>query len=840
MPAERNRPHIITPWAPAVEAYRPHVPPMRLPKPPIPPEGRHARGTRLLQELQAASQAAESQRRALGVGVTHGIYLQFESLPDWELQSLEFLRSGIELTSVVEEQTPHGSVFRATVYVPEGKLGHFVTRLTGYAGTPQAADESRSNKNMVDRVQSIRLASLRALWTDAPGAYPREGESVWWEVWLRKGANGAEVQGLRAAALQLGMDVGSESLAFFDRTVVNVRATSGQLASSMHLLEFLAELRLAKLTAASFTDMPPGEQIQWVEELLGRTEPARLDAPVVCVLDTGVNNGHRLLAHSLARQDLHSHVREWGAHDHHGHGTEMAGLALYGDLTPVLGGTERVVLRHRLESVKILPPEGQTPNDPKLYGFITAACVDRVASAAPARTRVHSLSVMSTDERDLGQPTSWSAAIDALAAGRSFDATARHLTYLGERVERRLVVLSAGNVARASMGAAHLDVSDATPVHDPGQAWNAITVGAHTEKATFNDPTFRSHQVMARPGELSPWSTTSVGFQNTWPIKPDVVFEGGNLVHDGKHAPDAVADLCVLTTHHAPAVRSFAACDGTSAAAAQVARMAAMIHAEYPALWPEAVRALVVHSARWNPQMLERLRGARTKQARSKLVRRYGFGVPSVERALRSASDSLALVAQGTIKPFRVKKLREIHFHKLPWPRDVLLGLGEKPVHLRVTLSYFVEPNPARRGWRKRHSYASHGLRFEVKSCTQSEDDFRKRLNQLALAEEEERPGQSDDRGAWFLGTGKQHGRDKGSLHSDFIFNATGADLAERGVVGVYPVSGWWKEQPAHDRSEHGVRYALVVSLETEEQGVDLWTPVATVVGLPMPVPVTA
>ena len=42
----------------------------------------------------------------------------------------------------------------------------------------------------------------------------------------------------------------------------------------------------------------------------------------------------------------------------------------------------------------------------------------------------------------------------------------------------------------------------------------------------------------------------------------------------------------------------------------------------------------------------------------------------------------------------------DIQFFELPWPRDVLQGLGEQSVRLRVTLSYFIEPNPGRRGWK--------------------------------------------------------------------------------------------------------------------------------------------
>jgi hypothetical protein len=73
----------------------------------------------------------------------------------------------------------------------------------------------------------------------------------------------------------------------------------------------------------------------------------------------------------------------------------------------------------------------------------------------------------------------------------------------------------------------------------------------------------------------------------------------------------------------------------------------------------------------------------------------------------------------------------------------------------------------------------------------------------------------------------------KGSIHSD-IWVGTAADLAERGVVGVYPVSGWWKDQPNRDRSVLGARYALLIVIETEAEGVDIWTPVAQEIGVPV------
>ena len=71
----------------------------------------------------------------------------------------------------------------------------------------------------------------------------------------------------------------------------------------------------------------------------------------------------------------------------------MSGVAMYGDLVTALTTNEAVPLRHRLESVKILPDQGQ--NDPDLYGHITAAAISRAEIVAPQRRRAVCLAVTS-------------------------------------------------------------------------------------------------------------------------------------------------------------------------------------------------------------------------------------------------------------------------------------------------------------------------------------------------------------------------------------------------------------------------------------------------------------
>ena len=853
MASPRNRRHIIVSTDPLVESYTPH--PRRIePQKPNAPSSRPAHGAALKKSFEdAVSEGATRREEAESAGIkvhgaVPGFYVEFESRPGerLKLSSLEDARAGIELVAVTEtknnEAEPKG-VQLATVFIPDGKVKHFVSRFEKYAQTAPKKKGERRHEGMLDPVATLRLATLRGLWTDAPDAYPSEDEEIWWEVWLRR-HDGNELARLMEFASLQKLDVGARRLQFDERIVTLVRATPNELASSIDVLNDVAEVQRAKETAAVFVDMGPEQQADWAKELLERLTSPVGESPAACILDTGVNRGHPLLEVAMAAEDCTAVDSTWGHHDDGGgpgmmgHGTQMAGLALFGDLAAVLAGSEPVHLQHRLESVKILPPSGA--NRPEVYGTITADAARRVEEQAPERRRCFALAVTATDERDRGRPTSWSSAMDALAAGRVFDQTTQGLVYReGEDENRRLFIVSAGNVDPSSLAVAHLDQSDTDAVHDPAQAWNALTVGAFTERISIQDPSWHGWKPVAAAGDLSPWSTTSVTFARQWPLKPDVVFEGGNVVSNGEDEVDfPCADLCLLSTHYNPSEKPFVVSYATSAATAQAARMAAIIKAQYPDLWPEAVRGLIVHSAEWTSAMQGHLRGAGGKREREMLVRRYGFGVPRLHRALRSASDSLTLIAQGSIRPFvpgdkdpKKRAMGDIHFFELPWPTDVLQSLGEQVVRLRVTLSYFVEPNPGRRGWTKRHRYASHGLRFDVKGPTESLDEFRKRLNQQALDEEEQKP-KVDGSDSWYLGA---QARNRGSVHSDLL-PGFAADLAERGVVGIYPVSGWWKDQPSRDRSDRGARYALIVSIETDAADVDIWTPVANQVGVPVEV----
>jgi hypothetical protein len=752
------------------------------------------------------------------------ITLEIRSEPgiDLKLDSLEDRQKGIEVACVRKE----GDVQVAVVHVPEGSLTHFVKRVEEYL-TKETDKGNPRHQDLIDRIAELRLATLRSFWTEETIPFPGNGESIWWEVWLRAAGEQSPWESFRMLAEAAGLRPGRDTIRFPDRLVGLVYGTPGQLSVSAEMLDMMGEARKAKENPTEFIRLTPKEQADWVAALLPRVTPLPADAPSVCVLDSGVII-NPLLRPALDPADCHRFDPSWPLADAPSpqadtHGTEMAGVALYGDgLAEFLVGTDPVVLRHRLESVRILPPKPLPGNDPRLYGYITSQAASQVEITAPQRPRSFCLPV-TTDGRDRGKPSSWSGIIDQLCAGIADE-------------NPRLFFISAGN---SDSGKRHLypDSNDTDPVQDPAQSWNAVAVGACTDRVTFDQskPMFAGCVPIAQAGDLSPSSTTSLTWHREWPLKPDVVLEGGNqILKSGSTDVFDPDEMAILTTAHDATGTLLVEFRDTSAAVAQAARMAAILQATYPELWPETIRALLVHSAEWT-ELMRRAFGTKKTDCVSRL-RRYGYGVPNLTRALYSARSSLTLIAQQTIQPYvkegSAVKTKDMGLHDLPWPKEQLLALGEKLVTMRVTLSYFIEPKPGRRdGFVKtRHRYQSHGMRFEVRRPEETLDQFRQRISKAARDEGEEYEAVGDTAG-WELGP---QIRTRGSLHSDW-WTGTAADLANSGHIAVYPVSGWWREAKGNHWTKEA-RYSLVVTLRTHETGVDIYTPVKAMIEVPVEV----
>ncbi len=774
-------------------------------------------------QLRKCQEEKISRRQVAAIRYKEGLYLEFSGVAHKSLktESLENITQGIRLLNVQEEK----GVTKATVYVPSAKAGYFLKKVEAYAESLDEEGKPKYN-DLVCSIEDVREAVIESFWVGNKEFIPGN-EPVWCEIWLRyaMGHQAEAEENFFHCCEKLQIVRNTQEIEFPERVVFLIRADRNILESLLTSCDYIAEFRRAPEPLSFFSELAGKEQAEWAGNLLERLKIDDTQA-TVCLLDTGISAEHPLIKPLLIQDGFQSVDNSWLASDHDGHGTEMAGVALYYDLKDKLITDEEIYISHKLESVKILPPRGS--NDPELYGAVTEQAVALAELQNPDANRSICMAVSAPEYTDGdGRPSSWSGAIDGLAAGVD-----------NELGDKRLIIVSAGNVPpnEFELGK-YPEINTLYSVENPGQAWNALTVGAYNNDIIIQNKDFKGFKPLADVGELSPYSTTSVTWDNKWPIKPEILLNGSNIATNGTDYSEC-PDFSLLTTGRDHLTHLFSNIWATSAATAQAAWMAAQIYAEYPKIWPETVRGLMVHSARWTQKMYAQLCSDEKKTSgRRNLVRSCGYGIPNLDRAVHCMDNSVNMIIQGELQPYKRYgsrcSMNEMHLHTLPWPKNVLEELGDINAELRVTLSYFVEPGPGEVGWRDKYRYASCGLRFDVINNNETSEDFIKRVNASARGEDKKDRGDgSSGSGRWFLGSKV---RDVGSIHSDFM-ELSGVELSEINQIAVYPVVGWWRERAYLNHYNDKIRYSLIVTISTPEQDVDLYTPIITQITTPVEV----
>ena len=791
---------------------------------------RKAHAKRLLEQLDQVWEKAENlskEQSSISLTVKEGVYIEVKGKENYDLitKSLEYMgpqnpKEKIRLCNIRE----NNHTIIATVFIPIAMRNYFLKKIKEYAEEETAKGSPRHN-NLIAGIENIASAVLDSFWTDEKKLIPTN-DKRWCEVWLRSGLSDLDFQetadNFHGLCESLNIETKRQVLYFPEKVISTAYADENDLTLLIDYCSDLAEFRLMKETAYPFMQFDYKEQSRWVGNLLNRLDTSENSGVVVCILDTGINNEHDLLSPLLPDKDRFSYEPDWGVEDrgaNEGHGTMMAGISGYGDLQTHIESDLPVPVLHRLESVKILHPAGKQ-HPPDLYGEVVKQSVSRVEIENPEKKRIICMAVTSEDGREKGEPTSWSAAIDALSSGAEND-------------QKRLVILASGNNNKnATNWKNYPDELITNSVHDPGQSWNALTIGAYTEKVRLTEPNLKDYTPVASSGGLSPFTTTSSSWSNKWPIKPEIVFEGGNAAVDDSGFVTTCDDFSILSTNHKPSEKQFALFNATSAASAQAAWFAARLQSRYPQAWPETIRAIMVHSAGWTKEMEKLFLTGKQSKDYLYLLKTCGYGVPNMDMAIESTNNSLTLIAQEEIQPYtKLKsqyKTKDMHFYELPWPKEELMKLGEQSVTLKITLSYFVEPGPGNIGWKDRYRYPSHSLRFDVNRQGEEKNDFKKRLNTQARDGDETYQNETDPHN-WLIGPKI---RNHGSIHSDKL-TKTATDLSTINLLGVYPVIGWWRERHYLKKWNRKTRYSLIISLEVPDIETDIYTPVVSQMGIP-------
>lgn len=412
-------------------------------------------------------------------------------------------------------------------------------------------------------------------------------------------------------------------------------------------------------------------------EQLGQITPPPENAPVVCVIDTGVSPGNPFLAKVVKTASIKSYVPEklGNPYDENGHGSGVASLVSYYALNLTRGATNAGKIW--IASARVLNESGQLDSfesdDDETHlqrsGRLLSNVLREVVvdfKAQGAKIFVLSYNIINRLWNDSGRMTvsrsSWvSRTIDRLS--REFDV---------------LFVLITGNIPTyelkelMSHGYPEFFSREGTRLQDPGPAALAVTVGsiAHSTLVTLTMGT-----AIAPELSPSPFTRTGPGINNS--IKPDFVELGGNSVQDlaGNVFANPGTNVMMASHQISPAIQHDC---GTSYAAPRIAHHLALIQSDLQQLGPEP-SANLLRAFLANSTTLEQTE-ARRAELGPKWHTIIGLGQPSSARATGCDLSSIVLFHDGTIAPDTVA------LFSIPVPAGLSQVSGRK--RLSVTVSF--------------------------------------------------------------------------------------------------------------------------------------------------------
>ncbi len=406
------------------------------------------------------------------------------------------------------------------------------------------------------------------------------------------------------------------------------------------------------------------------------------DGPAACIVDSGVVAGHPLLRGVVvSEEDFDS--GEGTSVDQNGHGTQVGGLVVYGDIARRIQDGDWAP-QVNLHSAKVLKNE-ENPIDPLNPN---AVFVDEERVEAQLKRaiqyfhreygcRVFNLSIGHSGRiYEGGRQLPWAELLDELA--RTLDL---------------VIVVSAGNVPYPDIPAAtdsanfqeKVARSLRHPEHrliDPATAALCLTVGAVARRDDPYPLALGTRLAAARQGGPSPFTRCGPGVARS--IKPELVAPGGNYAVDSffgqptwiRQDPNLAEPT--LSREFATGSQLRSVC-GTSYAAAQVTHIAARMEATLreqlgTAPTQNLVRALLVDSARPHRDVKDYVGNNSTE-----LLNTIGYGQPNVEFCW-SSRNRVSLLSEDSVA------IRSFHVYKLVVPEDFLHESGRRSIS--ISLAY--------------------------------------------------------------------------------------------------------------------------------------------------------
>lgn len=395
------------------------------------------------------------------------------------------------------------------------------------------------------------------------------------------------------------------------------------------------------------------------------------DAPSICVLDTGLAAGHPLLGPAVG-ETANFVDRAEAAVDTNGHGTQVAGLALYGNMTERIPHGFQPTLR--LFAGKVFNSDGRDETR-----FVEKA----VEEAVRYFNETYRCKIFCLAYGDLNK----------VYDGRHV----RGLAYTLDRLSRNLGVLFV--VPTGNLDGIPDDALESYPGYlmhaayrllDPATAVNAITVGGVAEFDHDHDaqryPERLETTPLARRNQPSPFTRSGPSVGGA--IKPEFVAYGGNMAHHHVQRRRTSRRLGVITTSNRFAEgRLFEDAPGTSFAAPQVAHLAATMLRYVPNASANIIRAMLGAHARMPGESASLLGDADLALALC------GYGQIDARHLFESEDSVVTLLGEDAIAT------DHHHFYELLLPDDFWLG-RRRTREISVALAYCPDVKTTRIGYR--------------------------------------------------------------------------------------------------------------------------------------------
>lgn len=401
--------------------------------------------------------------------------------------------------------------------------------------------------------------------------------------------------------------------------------------------------------------------------------PPPNDAPAIIVLDSGVLSGHPFLENGIGDEIEGAHLIDPQTFSNNyaddvGHGTKVAGVALYGDLKKC-NDDRQFSPEFFILSGKVLYKKEDEDTGETYAGFDDRITIESLINEtinhfleSYPNSRVVNISFQTERETfNLRQQHRVSSLIDEIAK------------------DKKLVfVISAGTTSPVLPDRYPHYLLENTPgvkIVEPASSAYALTVGSIAQK-------YQPIGVQGFFGPRAEWPSlfTAVGPGLNGMVKPEFVEDGGNAPYSGD-ASNLQNGVFVLNPEWRTESKLLTTDCGTSFSAPKISNCIAKLFKKFPDYHPNTIKALLLSSAKYpedRPDPLNVEINEAEATERSNLLNVYGYGKPNVDHAEESDNNRVCFVTQDEIS------IDGVHFYELYLPEEFVTYDGKREISVSL------------------------------------------------------------------------------------------------------------------------------------------------------------